>query len=159
MALVTYRSSSDPAEAIAILPMIENIEVCYPNFRRWYLDKAVPDLASGKGRMILAEQDGQVVGVALGKRDEDERKLRCLRVEQRLRSRGIGSHLIDRILKELGTDRPLCTVSEEMMHDLSRLMVNGFGFHLTSVEKGAYRPGKLEYVFNGIAPLPRRAKQ
>lgn len=151
MSIITYRSSNDMAEARAIFPEIASIENCYPDFRKWYFAKAVPDLGNGKGRMVIAEQDSQVVGVALGKRDGAERKLRCLRVDPRFRNNGVGTHLIERIMRELDTDAPLVTVSEEMLHDLSRMMVNVFGFRLTSVDRGTYRPGKLEYVFNGIA--------
>jgi hypothetical protein len=38
-----------------------------------------------------------------------------------------------------------------MMGELSRVFINHFGFVLSRVEKGLYRPGKLEYVFNDFA--------
>ena len=88
------------------------------------------------------------MGVAVGKNLPHEKKLRCLRVAPEYRSRGIGHHLIERILVGVGCDKPLVTVPEEMMHDLARPFVNDFHFDLTFVERGLYRQGMLEYVFN-----------
>jgi len=146
---IRYRKSTDPKEALMLLPMLESIEKCYPNFRRWYLSKVIPGIMKGTGTLIVAEQMDSVVGVAVGKHDGGERKIRCLRVDPRARNNGIGAGLLDRMMKELGTDFPLITVSEEMLHGLSRILVNTFRYNLTSVEKGLYRPEKLEYIFNG----------
>jgi hypothetical protein len=52
------------------------------------------------------------------------------------------------MLRALDCDKPLATVSEEMLHQFSRPFINHFGFELTEVDKGRYRAGKLEYVFN-----------
>jgi hypothetical protein len=52
------------------------------------------------------------------------------------------------MLRELNDDKPHCTVSEEMLHLYSRAFINHYRFDLGRVDKGAYRPNKLEYVFN-----------
>ncbi|KWT98009.1 hypothetical protein APY03_0680 [Variovorax sp. WDL1] len=39
-------------------------------------------------------------------------------------------------------------MAEEMLHIYSRAFVNRYGFALSAVENGRYRPGRLEYAFN-----------
>ena len=48
----------------------------------------------------------------------------------------------------LEDEKPVVTVAEEMIHLYSRSFVNRYGFELTDVNKGLYRPKKLEYCFN-----------
>jgi len=149
MALIGYRWAGDPREGKAAYAVVRDLTDSYPGFESWFFGTAMPDLATGRGRMLLAEQDGQVVGLALGKRDDTETKLRCLRVVPRLRGRGIGAGLVDRMLEGLGCDRPLVTVPQDMLHEHAATFVNRYGFALTRVERGLYREGRLEYVFNG----------
>ena len=61
----------------------------------------------------------------------------------------LGITLMDRMLETLECTKPLATVSEEMLHQYSRIFVKRYGFSLDDVAKGAYRPRKLEYYFNG----------
>ena len=77
----------------------------------------------------------------------DETKLRCIRVHQEYANKGIGVKLIDTALSIIG-DKPLVSVSEELIHSYSRIFVNRYGFKLTEVLKGKYRQNKLEYYFN-----------
>ncbi len=152
MALVTLRTSRSRADALRAFALVRDLSASYPGFGAWYHGKAVPDLATGAGTMVIAEQDGEVVGLALGKRGPGETKLRCIRVAPRLRGRGLGPRLIDGVLSELGCDRPLCTVPQEMLHDYATTFVNRYGFALTEVVRGMYRADRLEYVFNGPTP-------
>ena len=101
--------------------------------------------------MMIAEDADQIIGMCMGRFDTcgGGTKLRCIRVLEDYQKRGVGIHLIDKMLKLIEDDKPLCTVPEPMLHDLSRIMVNYFDFDLTEVIKGLYKPGVLEYVFNG----------
>ncbi|PNG50522.1 MULTISPECIES: GNAT family N-acetyltransferase [unclassified Variovorax] len=108
----------------------------------------MPGLAAGSDILLLAKEADHVVGVALGKRGEEETKLRCVRVLPAYHQSGVGIRLIDRMLHELECERPHCTVAEEMLHIYSRAFVNRYGFALSAVENGRYRPGRLEYAFN-----------
>jgi N-acetylglutamate synthase-like GNAT family acetyltransferase len=98
--------------------------------------------------MLVARDGAKMVGLALGKASPLETKLRCVRVLPDYQNKGVGLHLIERMLKELDSEKPHCTVAEEIIHQYSRAFINHFDFDLTRVEKGRYRPGKLEYVFN-----------
>jgi GNAT superfamily N-acetyltransferase len=136
---------TDLALAGSLLTGLENF---YPDFGHWYTNTCMPGVLVGDDLLIVARDRHQVVGVALGKTGA-ETKLRCVRVLPDYQHRSVGIHLIERALRELNCDKPHCTVAEEMLHQFSRPFVNHFGFSLSEVTKGRYRPGKLEYAFNG----------
>lgn len=146
--MITFEKSVRLADAMLAKNMLDGLENYYPGFEYWYVNKCMPGIVLGPDILIVAREHGQIVGVALGKKRDDEKKLRCIRVQPSYQNRGTGLHLIDRMLREMDDDKPLCTVSEEMMHMYSRAFVNHYKFDLTSVEKGMYRPNRLEYVFN-----------
>lgn len=74
--------------------------------------------------------------------------MRCIRVHPDYQYAGIGIRLMDNMIEVLEDQEPLCTVSEELIHHYSRIFVNRYGFRLSQVDKGLYRQGKLEYIFN-----------
>ncbi len=132
-------------EALLALPFIENIDKYYPKVADWYVNTVAPGLIESTTVLLLAKKHNTVVGMALGKNGE-EKKLRCVRVQQD--NTGLGIRLIDNMLEHLQATKPFCTVSEELLHDYSRFFINRYGFSLDLVTKGEYRPAKLEYHFN-----------
>jgi hypothetical protein len=140
--------STSSADALKAWPLLQSLDALYPGFDTWYAKTVIPGLDRGDDRMLLAIDGTELVGVALGKRDTAETKLRCVRVLERYANQGLGIRLIDRMLDVLECDKPHCTVAEEMLHSYSRAFVNRYGFSLTAVDKGRYRKGRLEYSFN-----------
>lgn len=138
----------DPAVAGQVLPFLADLDCYYPNFSEWYANKVLPGLAQGTDALLLAWSGDQLAGVALGKRGADETKLRCVRVAPAWQNSGIGLRLIERMFVELECERPHVTVAEELLHTYSRAFVQRYGFQLSAVDKGRYRPRKLEYAFN-----------
>ncbi|WP_434716215.1 GNAT family N-acetyltransferase [Paraburkholderia sp. A3RO-2L] len=134
--------------AFQALPMLKSLDEFYPDLSHWYLNTVVPGLVLGNDVLLLAREGNQTLGLALGKRSDTERKLRCVRVLPEAQNTGIGLKLIETMFEELETEKPHCTVAEEMLGLYSRAFVNRYGFALNSVDKGRFRPGKLEYVFN-----------
>lgn len=145
--MITYRSSKSLTDCYRAYELTSALDVFYPDFNDWYWNKVTPSTVTGNSQIILAEENDRVVGVAMIKAGPDP-KLRCLRVLPEYAHRGIGIHLIDKSLKLLDHDKPVITIPEEKIHELSRIVVNRFGFDLTHVDRGLYRPGKLEYQFN-----------
>lgn len=135
--------------AFLALPLLRSLDAYYPDFEHWYVNTVAPGVVLGQDTLLLASEGSQIVGVALGKRGPDETKLRCVRVVPALQHTGLGIRLIDRMLDELQCEKPHCTVAQELFHQYSRPFVARYGFSLTGVDKGSYRPGKLEYRFNG----------
>lgn len=137
------------AQTFMALPMLRSLDAFYPGFEHWYVNTVAPGVVVGKDTMLVAMENHRMVGVALGKRTAQEVKLRCVRVLPEFQNTGLGLRLIDRMLDELECDKPHCTVAEEMLHSYSRAFIQRYGFELTGVDKGSYRPGRLEYRFNG----------
>jgi GNAT superfamily N-acetyltransferase len=146
--MIQFEKSVRLAEAVLSLRLLEGLGNYYPDFHHWYVNKVMPGIILGEDILVCAKDKGRLVGVALGKKRAGEVKLRCVRVEPEYQHRGVGLHLVDRMLVELGADKPHCTVAEEMLHQFSRPFINHYRFSLDEVDKGMYRPGKLEYVFN-----------
>lgn len=146
--MIEYRQTKSFVEAFNTLPLLKGLDSLYPDFEYWYVNKMIPGLITGNDIMLLARKHDQTIGVALGKLDDDEVKLRCVRVQPEYQNKGTGLHLVERMLTLLGDDKPHCTVAEEMFHSYSRAFINHFDFDLDEVVKGMYRTGKLEYIFN-----------
>ena len=128
-------------------PMLQSLDVLYPDISYWYTNTVIPGLVLGNDVLLLAKDGGRTVGMALGKRSAEERKLRCVRVMPDVQNRGVGLKLIERMFVELEDEHPACSVAEEMLGLYSRAFVNRYGFRLNEVDR-RYRPGKLEYHFN-----------
>lgn len=145
---IIIKETTNFIEAFNALPFIKSLDQYYPDINHWYINKVIPGLSLGNDKLIIAYDGSNIAGIALGK-TSDEYKLRCVRVHPDYRGVGLGVKLIDRALDAIGVVNPLVTVSEELIHDYSRIFVNRYGFELAHVHKGLYRTGKLEYSFNG----------
>lgn len=145
---VVYTRGHKLIDAQVAFQLLNGLENFYPDFGYWYKNKVMPGVMVGQDVLMMAKEHGRVIGVALGKTNRHETKLRCVRVLPEYQKRGVGLHLVEKMLRELDDDKPSCTVAEEMIHEFARPFVNLFQFDLTRVEKGLYRNGKLEYLFN-----------
>lgn len=143
-----FERTNSCVDALLALPLLAGLDVYYPDFQHWYVNRVVPGVVTGNDILVLAKERGAVVGVALGKRGPDEIKLRCVRLLPQFQQTGAGIRLIDNMLEQLECETPHCTVAEELLHTYARAFVNRYGFSLSSVDKGRYRAGKLEYAFN-----------
>jgi GNAT superfamily N-acetyltransferase len=146
--MIRYEQGTRLVDTLEAGKLLHGMDTLYPDFSYWFTNKVMPGVMVGKDILMLAKDKQQVIGVALGKRNAHETKLRCVRVLPEYQKRGTGIHLVEKMLVQLGNDKPSCTVAEEMFHQFSRPFINLFDFDLSKVEKGMYRPGKLEYVFN-----------
>lgn len=146
--MIYYEKTARLADVILAKGMLDSLENYYPGFQYWYVNQCMPGIVTGPDKLIVAREHHQIIGVALGKKRDGETKLRCVRVMPSHQNRGTGLHLIDRMLRELDDDKPHCTVSEEMLHLYSRAFINHYRFDLVRVDRGTYRPNKLEYQFN-----------
>lgn len=146
--MITYRTTKSIFDCYRAFELTEGLDVFYPDIKDWFWNKVVPSTITGNSSIVLAEEHDQVIGLSMVKAGDDP-KIRCLRVRPEYANRGVGIHLIDKSLRLLDHDKPMVTVPEEKINELSRIMVNRFDFDLRYVDRGLYRPGKLEYQFNG----------
>lgn len=141
------QQTTNAVEALLAMPFLASLDRYYPGIQDWYVNQVVPGLAQGESVLLLERHGCRIQGMALGKRGA-ETKLRCVRVLPEQAHQGLGIRLMDRMFEALETTQPHCTVSEELLHQYSRIFVNRYGFALSNVSKGQYRPRKLEYHFN-----------
>jgi GNAT superfamily N-acetyltransferase len=146
--MIEYALTSRLTDVAMTRSLLDSLEVYYPEFGYWYTNQCIPGIMTGPDKLLVAKDAGRVIGIALGKVSSKETKLRCVRVLPDYQNKGVGLHLIERMLRHLDHDKPYCTVAEEMLHLYSRAFVNLFQFSLDEVNKGMYRQNKLEYCFN-----------
>lgn len=143
-------------ELFKVLEIVRPISSMYPNFEDWFWNKVVPGVINGEDKIIIGLKNGNIVGVSMLK-NHGEKKLRALRVNDIYQKKGYGLYLIDKSLEILETEKPLVSVSEEMINDYSRIFINRYNFSMTHVYKGLYRKRILEYEFNGQEKLNKKS--
>lgn len=146
---MNYLYASTITELHQAYNILTKLGELYPDFSSWYWNKVVPSVVLGKDKVIMAYNRSALVGISIIKKGR-ENKLRALRIEPKYQKMGYGLHLIDKSLELLECDKPLVSVSEDMLHQFSRIFINRYQFDMTYVHKGIYLPNKLEYQFNGI---------
>ena len=153
-----FRNASNLLELKASYQILTKLEEAYPDFYDWYWNKVVPCILIKQDQLILAYNKNELVGISILKNNPDEKKLRALRITEKFQSKGYGLYLIDESLKRLDTDKPLCSVSNKMIDDYSRIFINRYKFDLTYVYKNLYAKDSLEYEFNGKRELKNKTK-
>lgn len=144
--MIEISQSTNSIEALLALPFIVSIDKYYPDIKHWYVNKVVPGIAVNNDILLMAKENNRLIGIGLAK-CSDENKLRCIRVLDEYKGYGLGIKLMDKTLDLIG-NKPVVSVSEELLHDYSRIFINRYNFTLSNVTKGQYRKNKLEYFFN-----------
>lgn len=147
-AFVTTDAQSD---LLSVADALGEVAAYYPGFDAWYWRKVVPGAADGSRLVDTVVRDGVTVAVAISKKAKDEMKLCALFVRQEARGQGHGIRLLDRACLWLGTDKPLATIPEERMPAFAKI-VRERDWVMTGTLLSAYRPGRIEYVYNGAVP-------
>lgn len=120
----------------------------YPNGAEWLSTKVFSDDSS---RLLLISQlpDGLVNGFSILKNDDSEKKICTLFVSPDFRGKGIGTALLNRSLDLLDCDKPLITVSDDLLLSFIPLF-SRYGFENNESYVDRYRDGHIEYSFNGV---------
>lgn len=144
-----------------------NARICYPTFDYWLDTKVSAQLSNGKRDILFLfdkENPRQVLGLAVLKLEEEEKKICSFRIEPPNQRKGLGRILMQECFKVLGTNKPMLTVPRDMSLKLSDpnncySAFNSFlskhfkdEFELTQKAKDYYRNGYTEYVYNGLLP-------
>lgn len=145
----------DYLDAKRVLSFLSPLSTSYPQIGRWFNTKVVPGVWNGTRHIVRIERDGQLIAVGIAKKEGNEHKICTIRVAPAYEGKGFGIRVLNSLMEWLDTNLPLATVSEENMPCFERIFAR-YGFMLTSVENGLYRPGKLEFVFNHpLSPMMR----
>lgn len=120
--------SRDVHSALASLAFLKDD---YPSFVSWS-NAIMPHIIRDDDtrKMFVAKGAfGNVAGYLILKNTTYEKKICTLYVADEHRHNGIGKRLIDVALNELGTDKPLITVSSKHINEF-RPLLDAYGFSL-----------------------------
>lgn len=123
------------------------VEGFYPAFDAWFRNRVIPGVASEERFCLGAFSRRALVGVAIGKACDRERKLCTLWVHPSHRRRGIGGALGTAAFERLGTRFPVFTIPEETLAEFTGLL-RRWDFRPSAVETDLHRPGSREHSFN-----------
>ena len=141
-----FSRTDNLAAPLTVFNTISHLEIMYPGFRDWFFEKVAS--APTERRVFIEESNSRIIGVAIAKRMESERKLCTLWTDPIARNSGVASKLASRAFDWLQTSHPLFTVPQERMPEFRALLAQwGFGAPRSMV--GYYRENRTEYVFNG----------
>ena len=146
-AVCLSRYFCDENELDQVYSSLSVLEAEYPNFKKWFYGKVVPELRFGTREIIVAYVSNQIAGILILK-DSNEKKICTLRVMPDFQHMGIGHAFMDFAINKLNCKHPLITVSDSHVSEFSNLF-NEYGFVQTEVLPNYYVNGHSEYCFNG----------
>lgn len=127
----------------------------YPNFRKWYFNKVVPNLMNGTREVLLCfircnkdSMDLKLAGLAILKKTEKEKKICTFRISEEYRGQEIAKELFEKSFEVLETRKPLITISEKRKKSFEKY-IKMFDFECLEEKKGLYTEDIVEYVYNG----------
>lgn len=129
--------------------MLADLEINYPFFSKW-LERVFIELRNSNKRKLLLAVEGDlltIVGIAILKNSEEEKKICTLRVSRDYQRRGIGTALLKRAIQELDDPLPLITVSDAQINAFKPFLEK-HEFVLKNKVMSLYRIGHEEYFFN-----------
>lgn len=129
--------------------LLKDLYLEYPFFEQWLI-KVQRELINSDQRCILICSENNtldIIGLAILKRTEQERKICTLRVLDGYKRKHIGTILLRNSLLVLHDNYPLITVSGTRMKEYSPFLKK-FGFKIMDKVKSIYKRGSYEYFFN-----------
>ena len=123
----------------------------YPDFSNWYSAKVVPNLKSSQRKIFVAYSDSErtcIAGILILKDSPHEKKICSLFVGEQYRAKKLATDFLSLAVDELGTVRPVITVSSER-HSAFKKLFQKFGFVLYDTYPEYYKNGASEISYNG----------
>lgn len=135
-----------------ILKVTLPVKKQYPNYKNWFLNKHIPQVGINR-ETIIAVSKNTIVGVANTKCDNSEKKLCTLYIKEGFRFNKIGTTLLNMAFEILGTNKPMITISDDVIFYLRRF-INKNNWELSEKLDNFYSYDHNEYVFNGSIYIP-----
>lgn len=124
----------------------------YQGFRSWYQRLYTEEFELKYNReIIICENQFRIVGVAIIKKDLQEKKICTLRVAREYQHQGIGHNLVEMCMQQLHTDKPMITLHKSKLNQFEKLL-SYYNFELEQTQKHYYSIFSTELVFNGLLP-------
>lgn len=135
-----------------------DLKESYPRFDEWFHNTVYPELTEYPEQreiIIVISALGKkkiLTGIAILKKTATERKICTIRIHENFRGQGIGTMLFEECFKFLETRLPIITISENREADFAK-HIQKFGFIKTQSLKDLYKPGCVEFIYNGELEL------
>lgn len=124
----------------------------YRGFYDWYYSLFTDNIELNAIReIILCEDFFRIAGVAIIKKDLNEKKICTLRVAKEFQNQGIGHNLFEMCMELLNTDKPMITLNKTRLHQFEKLL-KYYNFELEQSQKHYYKIFSTELVYNGLLP-------
>jgi hypothetical protein len=132
-----------------IYDMTDFISADYPKHKSWFYQKHLPGvLTPNSGReIILASENGKMLGTAFTKNDKEEKKICTIFVDEIARGTGVTTGICEEVFKVLGTTRPLITIADYKIGMFNGI-IKKYGWEQTRSVKGLYNDRHEELFFN-----------
>ena len=101
-----------------------------------YWDSSVQEVAIADGRVIVADDDGAIVGVTEFGSYEGEPIMWKLYVEPVMRGRGIGSKLVDEVIAAVAGEASSVLTEHAAENNEAALFYDHAGFNIAWIEEG-----------------------
>lgn len=122
----------------------------YPKFTQWYNSLYKTNgLLNDEREIIICTVNRNIVGVAILKNSETEKKICTLRVLPTYQCLGIGSALLEKSFELLNNDKPLITIHISKYQSFKRLFEK-YNFSLEQQMQGYYGLMRSELSYNGM---------
>ncbi len=128
---------------------IAHLEEAYPNFADWFFSKVTNGLVNGTRSLIIELRDGKMAGVAILKDTLAEKKICTISVADEFKAKGLGYRMFEKSMRQLNTDKPLATVSEDRIPEFEKIFRH-LNYECSAEYHGLYLPKKSEFSFNGV---------
>lgn len=130
--------------------LVPKLRFKYPGFKHWLKTKIFTkydDVRFGR-EIIIAYDMGEIIGIAILKRNNIERKICCLYVHELYRLSNVGTDLFNKAFEYLETTKPSITMQYKEYKQFAWLLKD-FKFELTGITKTKHKLFSKELEFNG----------
>ena len=118
----------------------------YPKYQWFFWGKVAPGIITGKRNIIACVIGSEIVGIACLKKAE-EKKLSTLYIDSAYQKQGIGTEILERSFKWLGTRKPALSIAKDRLPCFFNFIVK-YHWELTNIASNKYRRGASEHFFN-----------
>lgn len=94
----------------------------YQEYLKWYYNKNIPRVLNGTGEIIFYLEGFTVSGLAILKKDVDEKKICTLMINEEYRKKGYSKEILESAFEYLETDKPLITIPTKRIEEFKSII-------------------------------------
>lgn len=128
--------------------LTDHLSSDYPKHYDWFFHKHLPFVGNGEREVLFVRNHGNICGIALLKKTEEEKKICTFYVAEHGRNIGIGRILMKEAIDYLGTETPMITMRAEKVPYFLHFMFK-YNWKISEIRDDYYIKGNDEVVFNG----------